>query len=399
MTLMGSMIVSESFTTPQLISAQTTMFTDIPSTHVYEKEIYSMRTMGIINGYEDNTFKPNVHIQKRHAAALIYRVVAAKEIQLPKLSSYAQPSDVSTTHPYYKEIMYLVERGLLSFDKNGAVNPNMMLTRGEMANILATIFKLESKTTTTFSDVIGTPYEKAVGALYANGITTGYEDHTFRLHEPLTRAHYTVFIYRAIHKQTTEHNTEEKPSPNEEELVPVETLPIEQVEVPPNTYSPHADVESGYRTYPNRPNLAYIPLPKTAVPKEEIPFTIKPLDTKYYGIEFTNADIRILVKNPPKQVDIAAYEKRAKSLQKTNTLTSNGTLTLTKDSRPYEKLKEIVDLQAANIGITPAEFVAAYNYVVRTGNFYNGGRYYMYQDYVNHHILLGVYQALRPLQY
>ena len=52
-------------------TAQVKLFTDIPEKHVYANEIYTMRGKNIINGYEDNTFRPNETITRKHAAALV----------------------------------------------------------------------------------------------------------------------------------------------------------------------------------------------------------------------------------------------------------------------------------------------------------------------------------------
>src|SRR5690606_8670639 len=42
--------------------------------------------------------------------------------------------------------------------------------------------------------------EEYVKALYANGVTTGYEDGTFKPNQSLNRAHYSVFLYRAMNQ-------------------------------------------------------------------------------------------------------------------------------------------------------------------------------------------------------
>ncbi|MEK4495080.1 S-layer homology domain-containing protein [Ureibacillus sp. FSL W8-0352] len=188
--------------TPALVAPIPTdaqkQFTDIPASYQYYQIITEMQDKNIINGYSDGTFKPNQTISRQHAAVLIVRAMKANGIELEKVREFVQPKDLTTKNPYYQEIKLLMEAGLLDTDKNGNINPSKPLTRGEMAKILSVAFNLEPNTDFVFNDVKNTKYEEFVKALYANGVTTGYEDGTFKPNNSLTRAHYAVFMYRAM---------------------------------------------------------------------------------------------------------------------------------------------------------------------------------------------------------
>lgn len=172
--------------------------TDIPVSYSYYNIIHEMRNTGVIMGYPDGTFRPNETISRQHAAALVYRAMLFNDITVTKTKKFIQPFDLNLANPYYYEIRALMEADLLEMDKQGKIYPNRPLTRGEMAKILAVVFNLEENTEHVFDDVKGTKYEKYIKALYANGVTTGYGDNTFRMNDSLTRAHYAVFMYRAM---------------------------------------------------------------------------------------------------------------------------------------------------------------------------------------------------------
>ncbi|MFJ8461680.1 S-layer homology domain-containing protein [Lysinibacillus xylanilyticus] len=172
-------------------------FKDISKTHVYYDILHQMRDQGIITGYGDGTFEPDVKISRQHAAVLIQRAAS-----LTSKVPYKQYTDIPKTHPYFDPIQRLQQAGVIKADAKGNFNPTQNLTRGEMALILANAFKLEAKGKHPFKDVSQTTEEgKAIAALYEAEIATGYTETTFKPNEPLSRAHYAVFLYRALNYQ------------------------------------------------------------------------------------------------------------------------------------------------------------------------------------------------------
>lgn len=195
---------------PTVAVATSKTFKDISSKYVYRDIIYKMAAQNIISGYEDGTFRPNETLSRKHAAALVNRAV-----KLPKTTTFKAPKDLSTKNSYYLDIKALMEAGLLNVDSRGYINPNAPLTRGEMAKILAVAFDLEG-TKHPLTDV-SKEIEEYVSALYENGVTTGYEDNTFREKQPLTRSHFALFMYRAMNNDGVEDETEtEEEQPTEE---------------------------------------------------------------------------------------------------------------------------------------------------------------------------------------
>lgn len=178
-----------------------TSFKDVSPSSSYYDVIHKMRDQNIINGYEDGTFRPNNQITRQHAAALIYRAMENKYIKLIPVRPTIKFNDLPTTHRNYNQMLLLYAVGAISPDSKGNIYPDKKLTRGEMAHILVKAFDVPLKKVSDFKDMtVYSPYIEAVRALYGNGITAGYEDYTFRPNEPLTRAHYTRFMYNAMNR-------------------------------------------------------------------------------------------------------------------------------------------------------------------------------------------------------
>lgn len=184
-------------------------FKDISKTHVYYDILHQMRDQGIITGYGDGTFKPDVKISRQHAAVLIQRAAS-----LTSKVPYEQYTDIPKTHTYFEAIQKLQQAGVIKADAKGNFNPTQNLTRGEMALILANAFNLTDKGQHPFKDVSQTTEEgKAIAALYEAEIATGYTETTFKPNEPLSRAHYAVFLYRALnYEKNAGKPVDEKPT-------------------------------------------------------------------------------------------------------------------------------------------------------------------------------------------
>lgn len=212
---MTSVLVTPAVVVPMNVSAEVVQtasisdFKDVTKSHPYYSIINEMREKGIITGYDNGTFKPDAKISRQHAAVLIQRVTTLS----PKVSAKAY-NDIPATHLYYDAIKQIQQAGIINADSKGNFNPMKDLTRGEMALILANAFNLEAKKQHQFKDVSKTSEEgKAIAALYEAGITTGYDDGTFKPNESLSRAHYAVFLYRSLnYKKEEEQVSTELPT-------------------------------------------------------------------------------------------------------------------------------------------------------------------------------------------
>ncbi|WP_419958117.1 S-layer homology domain-containing protein [Psychrobacillus psychrotolerans] len=171
----------------------TTKFSDILTTNPYITEINYLTSKGFINGYEDGTFRPNNDITRAHAALLISRIKGLN------LESITDPNfqDVPKTHPYYKEIAAIANLNIVSGKQNGKFDPNGKLTRAQMAKILVNAYNLSGTTNKKFTDVSSQHWAvNEISALTASGVTTGFQDGTYKPESPINRLHFSVFLYR-----------------------------------------------------------------------------------------------------------------------------------------------------------------------------------------------------------
>jgi len=110
-------------------------FEDVSSSHWAYEYINAANDAGVINGYENGTFKPDEDITRAEIAAMINRA-----FELSSMSSSFSFEDIGSSHWAYEDVY----------------------------------------------------------ALASNGITSGYHDDTFRPNEEATRAEFSAFLYRAL---------------------------------------------------------------------------------------------------------------------------------------------------------------------------------------------------------
>ncbi|MEG0473331.1 MAG: S-layer homology domain-containing protein, partial [Solibacillus sp.] len=166
-------------------------FNDI-STNWAKDMIEDIAARGIITGYPDGSFRPNEPIKREHVA-----VMFARTFELAAQREAVSFSDVSTSHPYYEAITKLQQAGIID-GSDGAFNPNESLTRAQLAKILVLAFGLTPGGTSTFQDVPTTHWSHDYIAVLADvGIALG-DNGNFKPNEPVTRAQFAAFLYRAL---------------------------------------------------------------------------------------------------------------------------------------------------------------------------------------------------------
>ena len=177
--------------------AKGALFKDIPSNYTYYKEVEYLTKNNIVTGYSDGTFKPNNKLTRAHAAVIISRALGLNT------STVKNPSfkDVPANHIYYKEIAAVAEAGIMSGRGNNTFDPNATLTRAQMAKIVAIAYDLKGTSTIEFKDVPKNDWAYTyIQQLAANKITTGYDGNLYKPNESISRMHFGLFLYRAIHR-------------------------------------------------------------------------------------------------------------------------------------------------------------------------------------------------------
>ncbi len=314
-------------------------FKDVKVNSPYYKIIHEMRDAGIIQGYEDGTFRPDTTISRQHAAALVSRALKINGLTLEKTKEFKQPKDLRTDSPFYDDIKSLVEAGLLEMDSQGNVNPNKALTRGEMAKIIAVAFNLEVKADYLFGDVKGSKYEEYVKALYSNGVTTGYEDYTFKLNGSLTRVHYVLFMHRAMN---IDADFVAKPIPT-----PTPT-PEPKPDPKPTSKSPVKYSDWSYQDI------------KTKIPRP----------AGYVAGEHEKKNAAIVQE---------AIKENGYGYSSSYDIEANSPTII--HSSTFKDFEDKLRFKAENVGVTFEEYVSIINKVIETGEVYDNGTFTVYFNY------------------
>lgn len=116
-------------------------FTDVPYYEWYYSQVARGVAASYINGYNDNTFRPNAYIQRQEAAAVLDRILPYAYYS--SISSAIK--DKASIAPYAVEsVSKLYNLGYMTGDKNSRFNPAKSLTRAEAAKILCSIRENEN---------------------------------------------------------------------------------------------------------------------------------------------------------------------------------------------------------------------------------------------------------------
>ncbi len=170
-------------------------FSDVTATNAHFNAIQSLAERGVINGYEDGTYRPNVVLTRAQAAKIL-----AEVLNLDTTDTKTKFKDVATTSSYAGAINALAKEEIISGYEDGTFKPNAPLTRGQMAKIIVNAFKLEQSTTLThsFKDVSETNgYKYFIQTLVDHNITQGTTPTTFAPSEPIKRGQMASFVVRS----------------------------------------------------------------------------------------------------------------------------------------------------------------------------------------------------------
>ncbi|MFW7413730.1 S-layer homology domain-containing protein [Demequina sp. SO4-18] len=173
-------------------------FFDVPRTHHFYDEIEWLAAERITTGFASGEFRPRDDVSREAFAAFLYRLAGSPSVSLPSRSPF---KDVSTSAPFYKEIVWLSREGITTGWSDGTFRPRADISREAIA---AFLYRFEgeptvrSTTATSFADINkNSAFLKEISWLAESGITTGYTDGTFRPLAPVTREATAAFLERA----------------------------------------------------------------------------------------------------------------------------------------------------------------------------------------------------------
>jgi hypothetical protein len=161
----------------------------------YQEEINFLTGKNIITGYPDGTFRPEEPIKRIQAVKMILREMGVDPADSPDPGL----TDMQPGSYGYEDVAAAVKLGFIKGKDNGTFDPFGTLTRGQMAKILVKAYQLDGDIKRDFTDAGKEHWaHDFINTLAANNITTGYDDHTFRPNQYISRQHFSVFMARYL---------------------------------------------------------------------------------------------------------------------------------------------------------------------------------------------------------
>lgn len=166
--------------------------------HYAENHIEKLFDYNIINGYGDNTYRPDNDITRGEFAVII--VNALEKACGYNLGSSTAFSDISG---HFSEIYIckLVSCGIVNGFEDGTFRPDECITRGQAAIIACNMLLycgIEMKKCASYPDTTGHYAEKHINTLKAFGVVNGYEDGTFKPDENITRGQAAMYVANCL---------------------------------------------------------------------------------------------------------------------------------------------------------------------------------------------------------
>lgn len=175
---------------------ETAVFKDVDG-HWASNDIYYFTNKGYINGYSDNTFRPNNQITRAEFVKIVNNVYGFSEVGEIKFT------DVSQDAWYAKDVAIAVKAGYINGKSEIIFDPNAPITRQEAAKIISVIKgcydtdynRLESFNDKSSVSSWAMPYVEGV---IEAGYMSGYSDNTFKPNQRITRAEAVVTLKRTL---------------------------------------------------------------------------------------------------------------------------------------------------------------------------------------------------------
>lgn len=186
-------------------------FKDVPKTHWAYEAIESLAKTGIVKGFPDNTFRPNLNITREQFA-----VVLVLALKLP-LDNKA-PQIFSDVKPNHRSFLYIdAAKSYIPTPSNLQgpfnFNGNKFITREEIAEAVVLASRLNKKQkadvkilTQKFKDYqsISPTFRELVALAVSSGIMSGNANGTFNAKGALTRAELTVVLNKLVQETQTQ---------------------------------------------------------------------------------------------------------------------------------------------------------------------------------------------------
>ena len=174
-----------------------TPFVDVAQGEYYSEPVRWAYENGICKGTDKRHFDPDGTCTRANVVTFLWRAAGEPMPENPNNPF----TDVDEGSYYYNAVLWAVENGITSGYDDGTFRPNASCTR---AHVVTFLWRYEGKPAASgevnFTDLAGlnADFTAAIKWAATTGVTSGYDDGTFRPNASCTRAHVVTFLYRDI---------------------------------------------------------------------------------------------------------------------------------------------------------------------------------------------------------
>lgn len=147
-----------------------------------------------MKGYSNGTFRPDQAMTRAEMAAVLSRVHAGQKETVQTIK-YTDMSDFGWAA---NEIQQATTAGLMTGYKDGTFRPNKLITRAEMAAIVARWMDLSGDPSSPFTDTEGHWSAQNIAQVQKAGYMKGMPDRSFRPDQYVSRAEAVTLINRVL---------------------------------------------------------------------------------------------------------------------------------------------------------------------------------------------------------
>ncbi len=176
------------------------LFSDVMDESLfYFNYVYDLAEKNIVTGWADGTFRPSNNCNRAAVVTFLWRMLGR-----PEPSEMAGFSDLTGNEEFDKAISWAAENGITTGWDDNTFRPWNTCNRAAVMTFLwRAAGKPEPATTAEFQDMTGnTDFDTAISWGVENGITTGWADNTFRPWNTCNRLAVVSFLgrYDALRK-------------------------------------------------------------------------------------------------------------------------------------------------------------------------------------------------------
>jgi hypothetical protein len=180
------------------ISPPVQTFVDVPPTHPFYDDIEWMAAEEISTGYQPGPeYRPSISVSRGAMAAFMYRLANSPVFPAPGTPSF---SDVGTGHTFYSEIEWLVSVEVTTGFPDDTYRPAAPVTRQSMSAFMYRLAGEPMFTppgTASFPDVSTShPFYDEIEWMVEENITEGFGDGTFKPANNVSRQAMSAFMHR-----------------------------------------------------------------------------------------------------------------------------------------------------------------------------------------------------------